>query len=76
MDAFVATHSSARYEGPDYGPLTVGYHTRADLPTTMRWPTPHDLRQLPLLGPGPTHPNRLMSVSGTIDPAGSTAVRW
>ena len=32
MDAFVRTHTSTQFEGPGYGLLTMGYHTRADLP--------------------------------------------
>ena len=71
MDAFVATHSSARFEGPGYGPLTVGYHTRADIPYHYALAdafTICDNYHCSVLGP--THPNRLMSVSGTIDPAG------
>ena len=32
MDAWVTTHTSAQYEGPVNGVLTMGYYTRADLP--------------------------------------------
>jgi phospholipase C len=70
-DSFVATHASAQYEGPAYGPLTVGYHTRADLPYHYALAdafTLCDGYHCSVLGP--THPNRLMAVSGTIDPAG------
>jgi phospholipase C len=71
MDAFVATHSSTEFEGPDYGALTVGYHTRADIPYHYALAdafTICDNYHASVMGP--THPNRLMSVSGTIDPAG------
>ena len=71
MDAFVATHTSDQFEGPGHGTLTVGYHTRADLPYHYALAdafTICDNYHASVLGP--THPNRLMSVSGTIDPAG------
>ena len=71
MDAFVKTHTSAAYEGPDYGLLTMGYYTRADLPYHYALAdafTICDGYHCSILGP--THPNRLMSISGTIDPEG------
>ncbi|HVC67183.1 MAG TPA: alkaline phosphatase family protein [Acidimicrobiales bacterium] len=70
-DSFVATHASAALEGPSYGPLTMGYHTRADLPYHYALAdafTLCDGYHASVLGP--THPNRLMAMSGTIDPAG------
>jgi len=70
-DAFVSTHASDAYEGPAYGPVTMGYHTRADLPYHYALAdtfTLCDGYHASVLGP--THPNRLMAMSGTIDPAG------
>jgi phospholipase C len=71
MDAFVSTHASPNFEGPGYGPLTMGYHTRADLPYHYALAdafTLCDGYHASVLGP--THPNRLMAMSGTIDPTG------
>lgn len=71
MDAFVATHTSSQYDGPTNGVLTMGYHTRADLPYHYALAdafTICDSYHCSVMGP--THPNRLMSVSGTIDPEG------
>ncbi|MDE3065484.1 MAG: phospholipase [Acidobacteriota bacterium] len=71
MDAFVSTHTSARYEGPDAGRLTMGYYTRADLGFHYALAdafTICDHYFCSVLGP--THPNRLMALSGSIDPAG------
>lgn len=72
MDAFVSTHTSTQYEGPEYGVLTMGYHTRADLPYHYALAdafTICDGYHCSVIGP--THPNRLMAISGTIDPSGS-----
>ncbi|MGH9080481.1 MAG: alkaline phosphatase family protein [Acidimicrobiales bacterium] len=72
MDAFVETHTSTQYEGPANGVLTMGYYTRADLPYHYALAdafTVCDGYHCSILGP--THPNRLMAFSGTIDPAGS-----
>ncbi len=71
MDAFVKTHTSPEYEGPEYGVLTMGYHTRSDLPYHYALAdafTICDGYHCSIMGP--THPNRLMAMSGTIDPAG------
>ena len=68
---FVATHTAAAYEGPDYGVLTMGYYERADIPFYYALAdafTLCDNYHCSVLGP--THPNRLMAMSGTIDPAG------
>ena len=70
-DAFVQTHAMSQYEGEDYGLLTMGFHTRADLPFHYALAdafTLCDGYHCSVLGP--THPNRLMALSGTIDPAG------
>ncbi len=71
MDSFVSTHTSAQYEG-GLGTNTMGYYQAADIPFY------YDLAQKFTLCDryhcsvlGPTHPNRLMQISGTIDPAGT-----
>ncbi len=72
MSKFVATHTSARYEGPEQGVLTtMGHYTRSDLEF---W---YALADAFTIGDnyhcsvmGPTHPNRLHALSGTLDPAG------
>ncbi len=70
MDRFAATHTSSAYEGA-LGVNTMGYYRRGDIP--FYWDlaekfTICDRYFCSVLGP--THPNRLMSMSGTIDPAG------
>ena len=68
---FVKTHTSAAFEGPPAGVLTMGYYTRADLPFYYALAdafTICDNYHCSVMGP--THPNRLMALSGTIDPAG------
>ena len=72
MDHFVKTHTLAEYEGPEYGVLTMGYYTRSDLPYYYALAdafTICDGYHCSVMGP--THPNRLMSLSGTIDPDGT-----
>jgi phospholipase C len=71
MDSFVRVHTEPQNEGPAQGTLTMGYYTREDLPFY------YALADAFTLGDGyhcsvmgPTHPNRLMQMSGTIDPAG------
>jgi phospholipase C len=71
MADFVKVHTMDQYEGPEYGTLTMGYYRRADVP--YHWAladafTLCDNYHCSVMGP--THPNRLMAVSGTIDPAG------
>lgn len=71
MDSFVAVHTSSRYEG-SRGAMTMGYYRRQDLP--FYWGladafTLCDAYHCSVLGP--THPNRLMANSGTIDPTGA-----
>ena len=71
MDAFLTTHASSLLDGPGPGPETMGYYTRADLPFHYALAdafTICDRYHSSIIGP--THPNRLMSLSGTIDPAG------
>jgi phospholipase C len=71
MDSFVRVHTEPANEGPDYGTLTMGYYTRDDLPFYYALAdafTLCDGYHCSVMGP--THPNRLMQMSGTIDPAG------
>ncbi|HEX3907693.1 MAG TPA: alkaline phosphatase family protein, partial [Mycobacteriales bacterium] len=72
MDSWARTHSSKANEGVPDGALTMGYYTRRDIP--LYWAladefTLCDAYHASILGP--THPNRLMANTGTIDPAGT-----
>jgi phospholipase C len=74
MDGFLRTHETfdAPINGINPGPQTMGYYTRHDLPfyfgLAERF-TICDRYHCSVLGP--TDPNRLMSMSATIDPAGT-----
>jgi phospholipase C len=71
MDSFVRVHTQSANEGPTQGVLTMGYYTRSDLPYYYALAdafTLCDGYHCSVMGP--THPNRLMQMSGTIDPAG------
>jgi len=71
MDRFVATHVQPDVEGPATGVLTMGYYTRADLAFYYALAdafTICDAYHCSVMGP--TGPNRLHALSGTIDPAG------
>jgi phospholipase C len=70
MDSFVSTHTSSQYEG-SLGTNTMGYYEDTDIPFY------YDLAQKFTICDnyhcsvlGPTHPNRLMQMTGSIDPAG------
>ena len=68
---FVRTHTSSAYEGPEQGVMTMGYYRRSDLPFYYALAdafTICDNYHCSVLGP--TDPNRLMAMSGTIDPTG------
>jgi hypothetical protein len=70
MDKFVTSHLAA--DGAANGPVTMGYFTRADLPFYYALAdafTICDGYFCSVLGP--TDPNRVMAMSGTIDPAGT-----
>jgi phospholipase C len=70
MDAWVKTHTMPKYEGAA-GTSVMGYYDRSDLPFYYALAdhfTLCDGYHCSVLGP--THPNRLMQMSGTIDPAG------
>jgi len=72
MDSFVKVHTSPANEGPVQGVMTMGYYTRADLPFYYALAdafTICDGYHCSVLGP--TDPNRMMQISGTIDPSGS-----
>jgi phospholipase C len=68
---FVATQTKPEFDGPVHGVQTMGYYRRNDLPFYYALAdafTLCDNYHCSVLGP--THPNRLMSLSGTIDPGG------
>jgi phospholipase C len=70
MDAWVKVHTSSNYEGAN-GTTVMGYYGRRDLEFYYALAdhfTLCDAYHCSVLGP--THPNRLMQVSGTIDPEG------
>ena len=69
MDGFVAVHEQE--DGAGYGTATMGYRTRADLPYHYALAdafTICDAYHCSVFGP--TYPNRLYSMTGTIDPEG------
>jgi phospholipase C len=71
MDHWVKTHTASANEGNPDGAMTMGYYLRKDIP--FYWAladnfTLCDSYHAAILGP--THPNRLMAQTGTIDPAG------
>jgi phospholipase C len=69
MDGFVRAHLAA--DGPEAGPATMGYYERGDIPTYFEIAeafTVCDSYFCSVLGP--TDPNRLYSMTGTIDPGG------
>ena len=71
MDSYVKVHTSSTYEGAN-GAMTMGYYNRADLQFYYALAdafTLCDGYHASIIGP--THPNRLMANSGTIDPAGT-----
>ncbi len=70
MDSFVNVHTASNNEGPQ-GVLTMGYYARQDLPYYYALAdafTIGDGYHCSVMGP--TDPNRMMQISGTIDPAG------
>jgi phospholipase C len=69
---FVAVHSQQGNDGPAQGPLVMGYLSRSDLPFYYALAdafTICDNYYCSVIGP--TMPNRLYYMSGTIDPTGS-----
>jgi phospholipase C len=70
MDQFVATHT--RFDGDAQAPLVMGYFERSDLPFYYALAdafTICDAYHCSVIGP--TMPNRLYSLSATIDPSGA-----
>jgi phospholipase C len=70
MDNFVRQHLAV--DGADAGPLTMGYYKRQDLPLHYALAdafTLCDNYHCSVIGP--SDPNHLMSISGTIDPDGT-----
>src|ERR1700722_6385807 len=70
--AFVSTHVQSEYQGPGHGVNTMGYYRRQDIPFYYALAdafTLCDNYHCSVMGP--THPNRLMALSGTIDPTGA-----
>jgi phospholipase C len=70
--AFVSTHVQSEYQGPGHGVNTMGYYRRQDIPFYHALAdafTICDNYHCSVMGP--THPNRLMALSGTIDPTGA-----
>ena len=70
MDRFVAEHVAAN--GPQVGPLTMAYYQRSDLAYYYALAdafTICDRYHCSVIGP--TDPNRLYSMTGTMDPAGA-----
>jgi phospholipase C len=71
-EAFVSTHVETAFQGPEHGVLTMGYYRRNDIPFYHALAdafTICDNYHCSVMGP--THPNRLMALSGTIDPTGA-----
>jgi phospholipase C len=69
MDGFVRAHLA--FDGPDAGPATMGYYERADIPFYYALAEAFTICEnyhCSMLGP--TDPNRLYSMSASIDPDG------
>ena len=69
MDSWVTAHTE--YDGASTGPFTMGYYERQDIPFHFALAdafTIFDNYHCSVLGP--THPNRYMYMTGTIDPNG------
>jgi phospholipase C len=72
MDHFVGAHRVGNGNGPQSGALCMGYYERADIPYHYALAdafTICDEYHCSVFGP--TNPNRIMSMSGTIDAAGT-----
>ena len=70
QDGFVSGHQQV--DGPVNGPLTMGYYTRADLSFYYALADAFTICDGYFCSViGPTDPNRLYSMSATLDPAGS-----
>ena len=72
MDRWVATHVADDWDGVAAGPTTMGYYTRQDLGFLYELADAFTICDHYFCSVmGPTVPNRLYSVSGTIDPEGA-----
>ncbi|HUO47424.1 MAG TPA: alkaline phosphatase family protein [Acidimicrobiales bacterium] len=72
MDAFVSTHTLGAFEGPEQGVLTMGYYTPNDIPFYYALAQSYTICDNYFCSVlGPTHPNRLMQMTGTVDPDGT-----
>ena len=68
-DSFVRVHEEV--DGAQFGTITMGYYRRADLPFHYALADAFTIcDQYHCSVFGPTYPNRLYSMSGTIDPEG------
>ena len=69
LDGFVREHMAAN--GPANGPLTMGYYTRSDLQFYYALADAFTICDRYFCSViGPTDPNRLYAMSGTLDPGG------
>jgi phospholipase C len=69
MDRWVAAHIAAN--GPNNGPATMGYYTRQDIPVHYALADAFTICDHYFCSVmGPTDPNRLFWISGSIDPEG------
>jgi phospholipase C len=69
MDNWLQAHLAA--DGPTTGPYTMGYFERSDLPFQYALADAFTICDNYFCSMmGPTHPNRLMHMTGTIDPNG------
>ena len=69
MDNWVPTHRAA--DGDAHGPFTMGYYAREDLPYHYALADAFTVCDNYFCSVfGPTHPNRIMAISGTMAPDG------
>ncbi|HEX4218147.1 MAG TPA: alkaline phosphatase family protein [Acidimicrobiales bacterium] len=72
MDSFVSVHAQAGNDGPAQAPIVMGYLDGTDMPFRYALAdafTIGDSYHCSVIGP--TMPNRLMWLTGTLDPAGA-----
>ncbi|MGH9007398.1 MAG: phospholipase C, partial [Acidimicrobiales bacterium] len=69
---FVSVHSAPQYDGIVNGPLVMGYFTRKQLAFYYALADAYTICDNYFCSVlGPTHPNRLYFMSGTLDPSGA-----
>ncbi len=72
MDGFVSSHRAGNGSGSDTGALTMGYYAREDIPLHYALADAFTICDGYFSSVfGPTNPNRIMSMSGTIDAEGT-----